>query len=74
MSSRDQYEIIGLREISHFIKQPCGNVCLEKGNPFESSRSVIVILVKCDSIKQDYFTSANFCETLVFALKENFIN
>ena len=30
MYSRDRYEIIGLREISHFIKQPCKNVCLEK--------------------------------------------
>ena len=28
--SRDLYKIIGLREISHFIKQPCRNVCLEK--------------------------------------------
>ena len=30
MNSRDRYEIIGLRKISHFIKQPCRNVCLEK--------------------------------------------
>ena len=30
MYSRDRYEIIGLRKISHFIKQPCKNVCLEK--------------------------------------------
>ena len=30
MSSRDRYEIKGFREISHFIKQPCRNVCLEK--------------------------------------------
>ena len=30
MYSRDRYEIIRLREISHFIKQPCRNVCLEK--------------------------------------------
>ena len=30
MYSRDRYEIIGLREISHFIKQPCRNVFLEK--------------------------------------------
>ena len=30
MYSRDRYKIIGLREISHFIKQPCRNVCLEK--------------------------------------------
>ena len=28
--NRDRYEIIGLREISHFIKQSCRNVCLEK--------------------------------------------
>ena len=28
--SRDRYEIIGLRKISHFIKQPCRNACLEK--------------------------------------------
>ena len=25
-----RYKIIGLREISHFIKQPCRNICLEK--------------------------------------------
>ena len=30
MNSRDRYEIIRLWEISHFIKQPCRNVCLEK--------------------------------------------
>ena len=30
MYSRDQYEIIELHEISHFIKQPCRNICLEK--------------------------------------------
>ena len=30
MNSRDQYKIIGLCKISHFIKQPCRNVCLEK--------------------------------------------
>ena len=30
MNSKDRYEIIGLRENSHFIKQPCRNVCLEK--------------------------------------------
>ena len=30
MNSRDQYEIVGLRKISHFIKQPCRNVSLEK--------------------------------------------
>ena len=30
MNSRDRYEIIGLCEISHFIKQPCRNFCLEK--------------------------------------------
>ena len=30
MYNRDRYEIIGLCEISHFIKQPCKNVCLEK--------------------------------------------
>ena len=28
MYSRDQYEIIGLRKISHFTKQPCRNQCL----------------------------------------------
>ena len=30
MNSRDQYKIIGLCKISHFIKQPCRNVCMEK--------------------------------------------
>ena len=30
MHSKDRYKIIGLRKISHFIKQPCRNVCLEK--------------------------------------------
>ena len=30
MNSRDQYGIIGLCEISHFINQPCRNFCLEK--------------------------------------------
>ena len=30
MNSTDQYEIIWLRKISHYIKQPCRNVCLEK--------------------------------------------
>ena len=30
MNSRDQYEIIGLRKISHFMKQPCRNVGLHK--------------------------------------------
>ena len=30
MNSKDRYEIIGLRENLHFIKQPCRNVCLEK--------------------------------------------
>ena len=30
INSRDQYEIIGLCKISHFVKQPCRNVCLEK--------------------------------------------
>ena len=30
MKSRDQYKIIGLHKISHFKKQPCRNVCLEK--------------------------------------------
>ena len=30
MYSRDQYEIIGFCKISHFIKQPCKKVCLEK--------------------------------------------
>ena len=29
--SRDLYEIIGLFKFSHSIKQPCSNVCLEKG-------------------------------------------
>ena len=29
MNSRDRYEIIGLCEISHFLKQPCRNFCLE---------------------------------------------
>ena len=28
--SRDRYEIIGLHKISHFTKQPCRNICLEK--------------------------------------------
>ena len=27
--SRDRYEIIGLRKISHFIEQPCSSVCLK---------------------------------------------
>ena len=30
MYSRDRYEIIGLCKISHFLKQPCRNVCVEK--------------------------------------------
>ena len=30
MYSRDRYKIIGLRKISHFIKQPCRNAYLEK--------------------------------------------
>ena len=30
MNSRDRYEIIGLRKISHSIKQPCRRVCLKK--------------------------------------------
>ena len=30
MNSRDRYEIIGLRKISHFIKQPCRSACLKK--------------------------------------------
>ena len=30
MNSRDRYKILGLREFSHFIKQPCRNVCLDK--------------------------------------------
>ena len=30
MNSRDRYKIIGLREILHFIKQPCRNIFLEK--------------------------------------------
>ena len=30
MNSRDQYEIIGLRKISHSIKQPYGSACLKK--------------------------------------------
>ena len=30
MNSKDWYEIIGLCKISHFIKQFCKNVCLEK--------------------------------------------
>ena len=29
MNSRDRYEIVGLREISHSIKQPCRSVCLK---------------------------------------------
>ena len=29
-NSRDQFKIIGLRKVSHFIKQPCRNICLEK--------------------------------------------
>ena len=28
--SRDRYEIIGLLNISHSIKQPCSSVCLKK--------------------------------------------
>ena len=30
MNSKDRYEIIVLYKISHFIKQSCINVCLEK--------------------------------------------
>ena len=30
MNSRDQYEIIGVRKISHFITQPCNSVYLKK--------------------------------------------
>ena len=30
MNCRYQYEIIGLCEVSHFIKQSCRNVCLDK--------------------------------------------
>ena len=30
MNTRDRYEIVGLRKISHFLQQPCRNVCLEK--------------------------------------------
>ena len=30
MNSRDQYEIIGLCEILHSIKQPCKSDCLKK--------------------------------------------
>ena len=30
MNSRDRYEIIGLQEILHSIKQPCRSVCQKK--------------------------------------------
>ena len=30
MNSRDRYEIIGLRKIFYFIKQPCKSICLKK--------------------------------------------
>ena len=30
VNSRDRYEIIGFYKISHFMQQPCRNVCLEK--------------------------------------------
>ena len=30
MNCRDQYEIIWLCEVSHFIKQFCRNFCLDK--------------------------------------------
>ena len=30
MNIRDQYEIIGLRKISHSITQPCSSTCLKK--------------------------------------------
>ena len=38
MNNRDRYEIIGLRKISHFIKQPCRNVCLEKALATNASK------------------------------------
>ena len=31
MNGRDRYKIIGLHEISYFIKQLCDSVCLKKG-------------------------------------------
>ena len=31
MNSRDRYEIIAwVHQISHFLKQPCSNICLKK--------------------------------------------
>ena len=55
MYSRDQYEIIGLRKISHFIKQPCRNVCLEK-NVINASK-----LLKQFSMLAKQGGKSNFC-------------
>ena len=43
MNSRDRYEIIGLRKISYFIKQPCRSTYL----PEKSSRSASKLLEQC---------------------------
>ena len=37
MNSRDQYEIIGLRKIFHFIKQTCKSICLKKAFKFATN-------------------------------------
>jgi len=47
--SRDRYEIIGLLNISHSIKQPCSSVCLKK-----STRNASKMFKQCSTfVKQN---------------------
>ena len=49
LNSKDRYEIIGRREVSDFIKQPCRNVCLK------SARNASKLLKQCTLAKHDYY-------------------
>ena len=55
MYSGDRYKIIRLRKISHFIKQPCRNVCLEKA-----------LYVKASKLLKQYSTWLNKAENRIF--------